>query len=411
MLVKALSLRSIYVYSLFVVFLSKLIWYDLRTIVPDQAVALLNASFLWYSIMLLPFVLFFLVKTLKVIIHSKIILMFFLINIYGMFVGIAYGNLNMFFVQDMYKFLFFPVGFSAAAYWYYYSPSFDRFFYIIYWVMFVFALVRSALHYYLGGDIIFLYGTVHDLFLISMSVGMLWKNPLSRIIGIITILLVILGNKRTLLVMFIMNLVVSFIFFFRNVKLLVWLARIVMTLLAVILCVSYITKTEQTVFKRFLNTASTYESDVGEDSKRLREVTTAYDLIQESAPFSLLFGFGSGAYFLDPVPNEVTGVSVVHSIHFTPMAYLYRYGLVGFIFIIALYGSFVRIVLFFSFSSDRVVDFSVKLTIISSFIMSFMVYSFVDDVFLGFIYGLYFMKSNYFVKKSYKYPVLYGNNV
>lgn len=388
-----INLRVVVVVVFLTVFFSKLVWYDLRTIYPGQASSILSVSFLWYSAVLLPFIFFLLLKELKVVIRSNIILMFFSLNVFGLIIGILQGNLNIFLLQDIYKFLFFPAGFAAAVYCYDFQ-TFDGILYKIYWVLVVFSVIRLIIHYYLSEDISFLYGTVHDIFLISMSVAMIWKNPLRMMTAVAVILSILLGNKRTLLALLVMNLVLSSVSFMGSLNTFLWLRRIIFLSLCTVIIGLYVYTGKSVVYKRVLNTTQTYGEDIGKDSKRHREVTVAFDLMQKGAPLSFWLGFGSGAFFYDPVPNVRTGESITHSIHFTPMAFFYRYGTVGLVFIAVLYISFIRIFFLFKFSNDKVVDYSVKATIIGSLVMSFLVYSFQDDVFLGFIYGIYSLKSN-----------------
>lgn len=400
--------RGIIVAVFLTVYFSKLIWYDLRTIFPSQASAILSVSFMWYSAILIPFILFFLIKEFKIIFRSSVISIFFALNLFGMVVGLLKGNANMFFLQDTFKFLFFPAGFAAAIY---YNSSekfngFDSILYKIYWMLVVFSFIRFMLHYSLGDDLSFLYGTVHDIYLISMSIGMIWKQPFGVVVAMIVIFLVLFGNKRTLFVLFLLNLGLSSVLFMRNMSAIVWLRRFFLVLLCAVVVSVFVSKLESSAYKRVLNTSQTYETDIGTSSKRLREVTVAYDLMRKDAPLSFLIGFGSGAFFHDPVPNARTGESITHSIHFTPMAFFYRYGIIGLCFLGIVYSSFIRISFMFKFSNDRVIDYSIKATILGSIVMSFLVYSFLDDIFLGFIYGMFFIRSNYRISNVYCKDIL-----
>jgi hypothetical protein len=71
-----------------------------------------------------------------------------------------------------------------------------------------------------------------------------------------------------------------------------------------------------------------FDTTLGEDSARFREIVLVWELHRASNWSARWFGFGHGAAFDDEVP-DVHGETLTHSVHFTPAAMLLRYGYVG----------------------------------------------------------------------------------
>jgi hypothetical protein len=78
-----------------------------------------------------------------------------------------------------------------------------------------------------------------------------------------------------------------------------------------------------------------FDTTLGEDSARFREVVLVWELHRASSWSARWFGFGHGAAFDDEVP-DVHGETLTHSVHFTPAAMLLRYGYVGVAFYVLL---------------------------------------------------------------------------
>lgn len=374
-----------------VLFSTKLIWYDFRTINPGNSATLLYWSFLVYSILLCPFILWLLAKNIRPLLGSKLILSFFLINIYGVIIFFWHQNASIFVAQDVYKLMFFPAGFAAAMYLRESSLGFDRVFKWLLGYLFLFALIRLVIHV-LASTHPIVYGTTHDILLISYAASLLWANPLLILNFVVLIALVGMGQKRTLYALFIFNYLYSFVYF-SSVKNYLKTATIGIASVSIFFCgYAFYKNYDVEIFKRVGNVSTSIQSDIGIKSKRLREVVAGFDRMGESSSMPYFFGLGSGAFFFDPVDNPVTGVSIVHSFHFTPMAFYFRYGVFGIFFVIYLYANIMKVVLYKKLTDNNRLNFILKAVAMSSVIMSFIVYSVVDDILLGFIYGIFYIR-------------------
>lgn len=99
------------------------------------------------------------------------------------------------------------------------------------------------------------------------------------------------------------------------------------------------------IFSRFGNTmqyltTGSYHADAS-TAYRVAEIINLSMALFDGLPYTLLSGFGSGALFYDHYDLIFGGISLenyradggIHDIFFLPLAYLYRYGLLGSIFV------------------------------------------------------------------------------
>ncbi len=370
---------------------SKLFWYDFRTIVSDGRIELLSQSFLIYSVSLLPFILYFIYSQYYTLVKQKLILYIFAVNLYGLLLAITLGECNIFLIQDVYKFLFIPAGFGLASFLYRRGCDIERVLRITIIVMSLFALARLTVHATLkDGGMIF--GTVHDVILIGYSIVELLsgKSILGFLGGLVVLPSVLVGQKRTLVLIAFILIIIYLLKIINEKK-----GRVIVrALLSIMLFVGggYVVSSYVDYnYKRVQSTFDTFDTDVGVDSKRLREVKVAYQEIRNNSDLAFITGLGSGAYFVDPVHNPVSGEILVHSIHVTPVAMIFRYGIVGAVLYVAIILS-IFVLLYVNRQGISGVSnkmfFVILSYLIGSVIMSFTIYGLVDDIFIGFFIGI-----------------------
>ena len=84
-----------------------------------------------------------------------------------------------------------------------------------------------------------------------------------------------------------------------------------------------------------------YYSDAS-TSHRVRKLKNVFGMLYDKYPYSLPFGFGSGALFYDNYAKIKGGISQgnyradggIHDIFFGPGAFLFRYGIIGLLFML-----------------------------------------------------------------------------
>lgn len=130
-----------------------------------------------------------------------------------------------------------------------------------------------------------------------------------------------------------------------------------------------------------------YDADAS-TAFRVAEIKNIAGMIYADLPQSLLFGFGSGALYYDDYSEIMGGIHKenfrsdggVHDIFFMPLGYLFRYGIIGFFFIIC----------FSVYTFRRLLSDSVNLhqdAIVKS-LKLFIIISFFADLFVGVhVYG------------------------
>ena len=178
----------------------------------------------------------------------------------------------------------------------------------------------------------------------------------------ITVLIdILLSGKRGLLV--------SFISFFSKLK----TSYILIISFSIIIIIYSLTPT------KYINTIKSIGSlplleVIGPRGKEIIEVCNLLD----SSPIALIFGFGSGFYYMITDSNNI--LQITHNVHFTPLSLISSYGL---IYTIIFYIYIINII---RMKSQLVVF---KLYLILSLLYSFTAYSlFIDFLFLIAICGL-----------------------
>jgi len=152
------------------------------------------------------------------------------------------------------------------------------------------------------------------------------------------------------------------------------------------------TSSDVTVYSRIQNTielvkSKKYLADAS-TSFRVAEITNLTGMLHDKAPYSLFFGFGSGALYYDDYAKIEGGIvqenfrpdGGVHDIFFVPLAYVFRYGFIGLFLMLYFIVHFYRKIL--------INNTNLHQNGISKSLKIFIIISFVADLFVGVhIYG------------------------
>lgn len=366
-------------------YFTKLAWYDIRTIYPEQAQSLLSAFFIGYSIVLAPFIAYAFILFVGRIASNKLMLFFLFINVYGFIWGVANGNLNIYLIQDTFKLLFVPTGFLLAYMVYKRGGSFEVILLsLIKWAI-LFAIVRFMIHAYLHTNSSLVYGTVQDLLLIGNSFFQIFmgSSAFSSIMAVFVLMLVLAGQKRTLFVLAACAFLWALSVFSQSRKNITQVLMVFFTLLLIVGGLTTMTGS----LNRVLGTSESVTNDIGKDSKRLREVLVVFDELAKDGGERFFSGFGSGAYFNDPVPNPITGYTTTHSVHFTPAAMVFRYGLFGLLLYVFCTLYLLKLSIIRMHGINKNLAFVMRFYMLGAIVMSLVTYGVVDDAFLGFVIG------------------------
>ena len=389
------SKTFVHYFALFflLIFFTKLAWYDIRTLYPESAEVILSRLFLFYSVAILPFIAYLFVCQVHRLATNMLMLFYLVINIYGFIWGVTNGFLNTYLLQDTFKLLFVPSGYLLAWMVYKQGADFEKILWLLVKWAVAFTILRFAIHMYLHTNSGLVYGTVQDLLLIPNALYQVFlgKGILVPVFGLGVLGLILFGQKRTLFALTALGALWVLSLFAKIKRGILQSVKVLFVLLLVVASGLVLVSN----LNRVSGTTNTLTSDVGESSKRLREVVVVLEELAKGGPARFFAGYGSGAYFYDPVPNPATGSTITHSVHFTPAAMVYRYGFLG----ILLYLFSVLYLIKLSLGKIKGVSlqlaFVVRFYMIGAVIMSQVTYAVVDDVFLGFLIGVIVINNHY----------------
>jgi len=386
------KLRVAIFYLILGIFLSRVAWFDIRIAVPDFG--LIYALFFVYAALLAPLLGLVLLAGYRFLVEDTLVASYVAINVYGALLGFAYANDFSFLASDSFKFLLLPGGYVAFRLAQKELQP-ERVLKIAVIFVVVFELLKfGAFAATQGGFLGMVYGGILD-FLPLAYVGsrmLLKPGMLNIIIWTAYFVVVLLGQKRTLLVVS----MTSMLFF-------AWSARrrrrtwgfFAMALVALTLIGGYTATTEVAklsgeAIKRISGTD--IASDIGSRSKRLREVRLVVEELHKGGVVAWVFGYGHGATFVEEVPDRRTGARVTHSVHFTPAAMLFRYGILG----LALFvGTAVTVLkrsriepMQSGATLSRSSQMAIRGYLIAAVLASLVIYGLVDDLLVGVLYGI-----------------------
>lgn len=379
---------------LMAIFLSRIVWYDLRTISAANSESNdLVLYFIIWSVLLSPFLFMHLVKGVKLAGYYWLPNCILLLAAYSTITGLLLNNQFQFVIQDLFKFLFIPAVFFAT-----YKLPLN-----ITSTAVLKMIAKIILIYYCFRIVIFLlfndsgrvyYGTPQDVFAICVNLAILISGNKSIrppfLVGKLSILslLSVIGQKKTIAVGVVLVFTMTFFksFVGGNLRTLGKFVFIIVSLIGVL---AWLLITAQVDLKRFTN--MNIDNDLGEDSRRKIEVAVAMKTLDESR-FGYLFGLGGGVTL--NVPSIKQGqmvISTTHSMHNTVVTMMTRHGLFGLFvyFAVLIYG------LFWAFRnrSNENTDIFILANVtlfykLFAFLASFVIYGVVDDALLAVLAGL-----------------------
>jgi hypothetical protein len=370
---------------------NKVVWYDLRIIMESLRGDSFRSILAIQGIVLAPFIAASLFGGIRILAKSRIVLLYPLMIVYGLLINMIHGvEYPIFALQDLFKFAFLPTGFMLA--WLSRPATVDKFLKILAHAILGFLVIKILLFMaYYHSQYRLYYGGVLDVFpfcyffanFCAGKKSATWKNGT---LGALSFVLIMLGQKRTLFIALLA--VVAYV----SIKSRQSIGKKMAVCIAGIALVSTLLVFRQPLaeiagarFERI--TQSRFDSTLGEDSARYREMLLIWELIGSSEWSRKWFGFGHGAAFDDEVP-DVNGETLTHSVHFTPAAMLLRYGIVGVAFYLALAVG----ILFAPARLDATwLTFSdllaIKSFVITAVIGSLVLYGLVDDMLVGVLLG------------------------
>ena len=206
-------------------------------------------------------------------------------------------------------------------------------------------LVEYASRY--GLEVHFLYAFI-SYFLIRNKLVSGFKKVLliGYVVGYIVDPILIVSKARTITMLLSLTLIFLFFTNLKNKLLLIILASLVMgtfLLYSSGKTLNVVTKLDS-VTSRFQDTfelikTKEYSADAS-TAYRVAEIQNVFGMLYDKFPFSLPFGFGSGALFYEKHAQIKGGISQgnyrpdggIHDIFFIPGALLFRYGIIGLLF-------------------------------------------------------------------------------
>jgi len=162
--------------------------------------------------------------------------------------------------------------------------------------------------------------------------------------------------------------------------------RILLSIFALFITGGTLLYSDDGVFDRFQNTVELVETNDyfadASTSVRVAEIINITNMLYEKSPYSLFFGFGSGALYYDNYAKVKGGIHQenfrpdggIHDVFTMPFAYIFRYGFIGFFFMyyFAVH-SYRRILIFNNGTHQDVIAKSIKLSIIIAVVADFFV--------------------------------------
>ena len=367
---------------------SKIVWFDFRTLASQAGTEFeLFRSLVYWSLALLPFVAYFILRHMLDYLRDPFVYLLLALNVFWAVFGLLIGNDPVVIAQDVWKYAFPAVGYIAAC------ATFNRWGFErpMQWLFFItlgamvfrygyFALERGSL---LG----LRYGGVLELYSIAFTTAMIVHHKGGKQLAYLLLLLfclglIVVGEKRTTVL--IASAIILLGYFLLAVRGRIGGTFIAMSLVG-LAAVLYLflgdTNLNQT-FDALRKLRPEELLDVSGEMRRKIEIEVIFRTLNDH-PLAYFFGFGSGSEFQLPTFFEKTLQEMLHSVHFTPAAMLYRHGIFGlYIFgFIAFYGMRWR-----PLGHPGPLDpFVLTATFykIAAFISSFIIYGLVDDFLVG----------------------------
>lgn len=366
------SYRKIVVTIFLLIYCSKLAWYDLRVASARGYVSSFDISqvLVIWGLVLAPFIFYFLIKIPNKLYIKWYSMLYWIYIISSLIVGVLYNNNVIGLVGDFYKAFFIPAGIGL----YFFSRPLRIYFHnMLFRMLTVFIWMRFILFVWVFSGVSRLYyGTVYDAVFFALALTKV-KESVSfrnRVFTCLTGLLVLLGQKRVLLVSIASVLILNL----RSWK--VFLGALMSVVLVIIFQDSIASLLAGSRFASLVSIQSLIESQI----RRTAEIEAIVATFSSNY-WSLLAGYGFGAE-LDFFDVRYGGYSSIHSIHNSPLATLFRSGLLG-----VLVTGTVVIAGMSTFVKKRNQEVGVVIFAILS--ASLFVYSFYDEVLVGYFLGKY----------------------
>lgn len=402
-----ISSLFIYHFLFLLIFLSqssRIFWYDIKGIfIFSGGVNYISVFFKVYALSLIPVVLYYLRIVSRTISSVEFLLLYF--NFMALAVGIFNANPVNYIAGDFFKFLL-----CIATYYifkqvdtYEIITYFGKKIFFLYWVLLFFAVGRLIMfNLYFHAKVGFIFGTVQDLLLLFLAIILSFvllneKRILSSFfyfsLFFFSIYLVLLGQKRST----IFALIIAFLYWnFRErgrriLKYIFWFVPVIVIITLLVLEGGFDIKGN---FQRYKNTDIL--AKITEDG-RYDEFLLIKERIRELSAISIISGKGHGAVF-DKYVSRSGRIETIHSVHITPVAVFYRYGIIGILFYLFLLCVVGKILLQQSFRELNVYDtyiyMTMQLYILVCLIFNFGIFGMIDD-------PLFFMFLSLLKNKSY----------
>ncbi|MEH6714986.1 hypothetical protein [Parasphingorhabdus flavimaris] len=365
------SLNRTLLYAFLFVYLSYILFFDLRIFSSRLGIPTPELGFLLliWGVLLAPFCLYFGLFIKMTRETGPLIVLFSIYVISGVALGVTNGNPIEDVSGDFLKSLFIPAGVGI-----YFLFKNDKNFVekTLYFIGATFVFARTVLFIAAFGSFSSLYfGTKMDALLICLGLKRFSEHRVARpkkkraaFIDLIVIAASLIGQKRALLATLVVYLS------HNNKRLLLF---VTLSVFVVILSMDSLDWRQVPFIGRFLSLTD-IQFMLANQSMRLAEVTTAFSA-WTSGIGAFLFGHGFGAEILVFTGRE-SYAEELHSLHNTPMAILYRSGMFGFCLIVYLLMVALKGVTR-GYGSDGAI-------ILALFLTSFFIYSFIDEVFVGY---------------------------
>lgn len=369
--------------------MSRIMWYDYKGVLKVNSgnLDLIRDFFYIYSVFFIPVIFYWIINFFKLKIET-VSFYTLLLAIYGIILAIINGNDLNYIIGDTFKFL---ILISSIYIGMNFSGKNDNILRYIVYIGVTFAFFRFYLFY--NGFVTsfgFAYGVTQDIFLFFAAFILLIQKPtlLKLILFIATLILIMLGQKRSLFIIII--LLLPFCLFWvdnRQKKTSITLFIIISILIAILIS---IIAPSNINFHNNLGriTHTNWSEKLKFQDGRNDEATLVIEEINKNQ-FAFL-GSGSGAKFNN-------GDKITHSIHITPLALFFRYGILGILFYLYLFFK-ITYMFYKNFfykrhkKNDSLYILS-NLYVLGSIIMSLAIFGFIDDPLTGFCLG-YILSKN-----------------
>gem|GEM_PF-4982299 len=316
-----------------VVFASRTAWYDARVVFESLLFSsAMRKLFMVYALCLSPFILLAF-RNIDYVFKSPLIVLYLVLNLYGIALAVAYGNSVVYTMQDAFKLLLVPTGFIFV----FYDPprSADALLDKLAKVVLGYQVLKFAIYLTCyESSFGFVYGGVTDAFGLCIFAARLFSNDQRTssqdlMLAGTSLLLITLGQKRMLVVCVLVIVLYLLSRNYLHIMKRLWpYVAIAACLFAGVLFRSQIYEILQSdQFRRLAKTDVALS--IGEESQRQREVRLVYEDLEAIGWTAYVLGIGHGAVYEEEIAQRKTGEYVTHSIHFTPAGMHFRYGFLG----------------------------------------------------------------------------------